>query len=312
MNQMLDSSLGRTQHRISQLLLFNGCVPEDDIAKAVSVSEEAPIELNIRRIVQQINAWHEGNDTSFQIESYQWIDGRTYVGWTTSATDEVSKHSMTALTTKQLKSWRILLNIALANAGLFSMKAVVAMNRKLGIRDILSRIEQRSLLKVLEDGQYIVIISDPEIDAQRFGDLDQTTMATNPYYVIGPRSFIDLKMWIEQKSDYSQFECPLCSDYVLYRGFRCGNGRCPGTVHRACITTYFSSVSSHDYKCPTCQNTVAMQGMDGLTQFIRPLCHPDDAVQIANQLEGAAVKFEPVQQPKNGNTNDSDDESMSE
>ena len=175
----------------------------------------------------------------------------------------------------------------------------------LGIQNILSRIELRSLIEVLEDGKYIQSISGPEMDAKRLVAKEE-----NPYFVLGPRSFIDLKNWIEQKSDYSQFECPLCSDYVLHKGFRCGDARCPGTLHKHCIETYFQSVTNRNYKCPSCQ-TVCMQDLDGLEQFIQPLCHPNDAIAIVKNLKGRAAKFEPVpDQSQNRNESDSDDDSL--
>lgn len=158
---------------------------------------------------------------------------------------------------------------------------------------------------MLEDGKYIQSISDAEMDAKR-----TATKEENPYFVLGPRCFIDLKTWIESKSDYSTFECPLCSDYVLYRGFRCGEERCQSTLHHSCIETYFESVTNSNYKCPSCQNTVEMEDMDGLTQYIQALCHPNDAITIVQNFKGRAAKFEPVEQP-GGNRNDSESDDVS-
>jgi len=301
-------TLSKRHHLLAQLLLFKGCVAEKDIVSAIShPDEEQQADIDIERVVNQINVWHENAMTGLQIDSCHWIDSVTYYGFVQLTNDEISKQSMTSLSTKQLKFWKILLNISLANAGTLSFDAAVSLNQSglLGIQNILSRTELQSLIKTLEKGKYLESISDAELDAQRVVAAEE-----NPFFVLGPRSFIDLKNWIEQKSDYSQFECPLCSDYVLFKGFRCGHQQCPSTLHRQCIETYFESVTNRNFKCPSCQNAVEMQDMDGLGQFVQALCNPNDSVSIVKNLKGRASKFEPVEQLSNRNEPDSDEDSF--
>ena len=145
----------------------------------------------------------------------------------------------------------------------------------LGIQNILSREELVSLLAVLESGKYIQLVPEGEIPD-----------SNDKCYLLGPRSFTDLKAWIEQKSEYSQFECPLCSEYVLFKGFNCGHERCPNTVHKLCIAGYFASVGNNrNYKCPSCQNPVDIENMEALAAYIQVLRHPNDAHKVIEDLK---------------------------
>lgn len=84
-------------------------------------------ELDIEQLVNQINIWNEREMTSLQIEQYEWIDNRIYFGWrATVSNDEISKGSMISLTGKQLSFWKIFLNVTIANSGLTSYNAAIA------------------------------------------------------------------------------------------------------------------------------------------------------------------------------------------
>merc|ERR1712228_969627 len=114
------------------------------------------------------------------------------------------------------------------------------------------------------------------------------TKKKNKYYMIGPRSFIDLKVWIEQKTEHTGNECVLCSDYVMFKGFKCGNQRCPNIMHTQCMKGYFRSINNGNFKCPSCQNQVDIDNIDGISQYVQLLNHPNNAIKIINDLKNAA------------------------
>lgn len=107
------------------MLLFKGCMEEDALISMVSVEEDENI--NLERLIREINQWHELNVTSLQIERYQWtVDSKLYYGWRSTANDELGQKSFTTLSKKQLRFIKIVIKIALANGGLFSLNAAIA------------------------------------------------------------------------------------------------------------------------------------------------------------------------------------------
>ena len=123
--------LRRHHHILSQLLLYKGCLNEDEIRREISLEakQDDDDDLDIEEMVNQINMWNEREMMSLQIEAYEWIDKRIYYGWrATVSNDEISKQSMTSLTPKQLSFWKIYLNIAIANSGLTSFNAAKAVS----------------------------------------------------------------------------------------------------------------------------------------------------------------------------------------
>ena len=130
--------LNHEHHLISQVLLFRGCVAEDDLVASISPSEEEKSNINLERAIQRINDFHESSHMALQIDSYCWIDGKTYYGWICMANDEISKKSMISLSKKQLKFCKIVIKISLANGGLISLNAAIAVkNRNLSQLQIL-------------------------------------------------------------------------------------------------------------------------------------------------------------------------------
>ena len=149
----------------------------------------------------------------------------------------------------------------------------------LAIKNILAQTEIDQLFKVLIDGKYIMSIATNELSQNQ----EEAVHEDTKYYVLGPRTFIDLKSWMDQKTEHARNECLLCSDYVMYKGFKCG--RCPNIMHTQCIQNYFESVNNGSFKCPSCQNVVDIDSIDDIDSCIHLLAHPNDCMSIIQNLK---------------------------
>ena len=151
----------------------------------------------------------------------------------------------------------------------------------MGIKNIIAQTEMNALFNILEKGKYIALIDDDELSQDQEEEKDEN----DKYFVIGPRTFIDLKSWMDQKTEHVRNECVLCNEYVMYRGFKCGNARCPNEVHTGCIRNYFQSVNNGAFKCPSCQNAVDIDSVDEIPAYIHLLNKPSNAINIIENLK---------------------------
>merc|ERR1712228_276674 len=101
-------------------------------------------------------------------------------------------------------------------------------------------------------------------------------------------------------------ECVLCSDYVMYKGFKCGHARCPNVVHTQCIQNYFESMNNGSFKCPSCQNSVDIESVSEIPSYIHLLNHPNNAIAI---IENLKKKAQEVKNEINESDSDSDTDS---
>merc|ERR1712129_285250 len=150
--------------------------------------------------------------------------------------------------------------------------------------------------KVLIDGQYIAPIDGEQLSSNQ-------EVAGIKYYVLGPRTFIDLKSFIPEQTSN---ECLLCSDYVMFKGFKCG--KCPNIMHEKCIREYFESVNSGSFKCPSCQNAVHIDNVGGINSCVHLLAHPNDCIKIIQEMKQIKVQNEEKQQDIEMAMEQSDDE----
>mmetsp|Transcript_7693 Transcript_7693/g.12616 ORF Transcript_7693/g.12616 Transcript_7693/m.12616 type:complete len:318 (+) Transcript_7693:35-988(+) len=309
--------LSSDQQILSQLLLFKGCVSQQDILEELAGPNQEEEKIDINEMIVEINRWHEKEHTALMIESYEYIDNKTYYGWRSTVADDVSKSSMSILKRKQISFWSKFLQIMLKNNGMASLNAANTLNRSglLGaVENILTKTELVHLFATLERLQYLQTLDRNEFERKENEDSDEEESndndgeAKNTYYVLGPRCFIDLKVWMEQRT--LDYECVLCSDYVMLHGFRCGNDRCPVTIHKHCSESYFGEMAPGSYICPHCQTPVDMQSIEQLPLYFHKLSHPDKAIEIVNQVKASSVdrKFRVFEAENENKASDEDDD----
>ena len=159
----------------------------------------------------------------------------------------------------------------------------------LGIKNILTRSELLGLFKILQEMKYIQITNEPEYEYKSDDyDENEDNHGDNKYFVLGPRCFIDLKNWIDSKTEDSGNECILCQCYVMVKGFKCGNDKCPALFHESCINGCFDAVNNGRYNCPACTNRVAMDNMEQIKDHVEVLSHPNDAIKIIEDMKARA------------------------
>eukprot|EP01084_Bolivina_argentea_P120129 212935_1 len=250
-------------------------------------------DVEIEEMITAINRWNEDALTSLTIERYHWVDNKMYYGWrTTVSSDDISAKSMNSLNPKQITFFKLFLDVAIENSGLLSLNVAYTLNRGvlLGIKNILTNSELLQLFTILEKRKFISIINEDKFDNldEKESELNDNSIndKDNKYYILGPQSFIDLKVWIESKTEHGSHECILCSDYVMYKGFKCKHDNCPNVVHQQCIKQYFQHAVNNNYKCPGCQNPVDINNIDEVVnEYIQILNHPNDAIKIIQNLK---------------------------
>eukprot|EP01083_Nonionella_stella_P004630 13444_1 len=278
--------LSRQHHTLSQLLLFKGCLSEEEIRTELLFENEQDDELDIESLINSINRWNESNHTCLHIEEYKFIDHKTYYGWRPTVTDDpISLKSNSIFGAKQFNFWKILLNIAITNSGLFSLQSAFSLNRAAmsGINNILTRSEIMSLFEYLAGKRYIVCLNDIALDTDDVKSLEiDEDDEENTNYVLGPNAFIDTKIHCDSKTEHCSNECCLCSEFCMMRGFKCSNGNCVSVMHSTCITDYFRGGS---FKCPVCQNNVDINNVDQVSEYVQILSQPSNAIKIINDLK---------------------------
>mmetsp|Transcript_10581 Transcript_10581/g.15899 ORF Transcript_10581/g.15899 Transcript_10581/m.15899 type:complete len:291 (-) Transcript_10581:92-964(-) len=267
----------------SRLLLFRGCMTAEEIQNEFLLQYEDE-ETDPEAMMHAVNKWHEHKQTAIQIDVHSWIDGVRYYGFRQMAAgDDVSQNSwngLKAISKTVFPFLHLFFRSCLMNKGMTSNKAALSVNcaALLTLQGLLTLNEVKQVLNTLVENKYLCLMNgtDYDIDA----DTDDV------FYVLGPRMFIDCRMFIESASeDINHCDCTLCSEIVICKGFRCKNERCPGVIHSKCAMGYFQTVNNGEYVCPSCQCNIDMSNMDGMSGFIELLAHPNDAVVTAEKLK---------------------------
>eukprot|EP01084_Bolivina_argentea_P320073 555283_1 len=276
------SQLNHRHHIISQFLFAKSCVTEQQLKTELQIQyeDDEDDEIDLDDLINVINRFYEQNEIGIQIENHLYIDGKMYYGFRMLVIDDIAKQSMISLNEKQIFFWKILLNICIENSGIFSLEAALNLNDSglLPIKNRLQKTEIISLINTLQKGKYI-----NKIDENQFDD-EKSEQTGGKYYVLGPRTFIDTKNWIDTKTEYSDNECCLCKMYVLFEGYKCSHNRCKAIMHKPCINNYIESFNNNNnnkYKCPQCLNQVQISN-DNVNQI---LSNPNNALSIIENLK---------------------------